>query len=85
MDFVVYIISLLQSSNMFLHKEFTSKQKGNKISLSFQTIQNPHTVHLVPQYSATGRIQTESTDDPQYYFENGRPLQEEDLLQYGGQ
>ena len=72
--------SLLQNSNMFLHKEFTSKRKDRKISLSFQTIQNPHTVHLVPQMSATGRIQTESTDVPQYYFENGRPIKEDDLV-----
>ena len=65
---------------MFLHKEFTSRQRGNKISLSFQTIQNPHTVHLVPQNSSSGRIQTESIEDPQYYFENGRPINEEELV-----
>ena len=67
---------------MFLHKEFTSKQRSsdNKISLSFQTNQIPHTVHLVPQKSSSGRIQTESIEDPQYYFKNGRPIEEKELV-----
>lgn len=63
-------ISLLQNSSMSLHKEFASMKRGNKISLSFQTFHNRHTVHLVytPNFCNRKDYIMKRIENPQYYF-----------------